>query len=225
MRESSVEYKRLRDHNGNPLFKSLLIRNLLDGCDWFAGAQTLFEAYPVEFFIQSPGSPRFRPFGLDAGCYFRDRIIHVIDLQEKNGMTEAIDRHARLARRVYWLIGTYVRHRTDERSEIKEKDLPKNEKDQTLYLPKYREAREKVAKDAFLAMRGRNERDFTEYFTGTICSVPQFFGKEQEFIEISQALIEEPETVKDLSMLALSAWSWLPGAKEESPTNPTENKE
>ncbi len=222
------EYSRIRDHNGNPLFKSLLIRNLLDDRDWFAGAQTLFGAYPAEFFIQSPGSPRFCPFGLDAGRYFRDRIIPVINQQEKTGMTEDIDSHARLARRIYRLIGAYVRHRTDERSKIKEKDLPKNEKEQTLYPKEFREAREKVTKDAFLAMRGRNDRDFIEYFTGTICSVPQFFSKEhegQEFIEVSRALIKTPEIVKNLSMLALSAWSWLPGAKEESATNPTENKE
>lgn len=219
------EYARIRDHNGNPLFKSLLIRNLLGGYDWFAGAQTLFGTYPTKFFFRSPDSPRFRPFGQDTGRYFRDRIIEPIKSQEKTGMTEAMDRHAQLAHRVYWQIRTYLRYRTEERTKIKEKDLPKNEKGYPDYPKEYRETLEKVAKDAFLAMRGRNGRDFIEYFTGTICSASQSFGKEQEFIETTRDLLKRPEIVKDLSMLALSAWSWSLGVKAEPDHNPTQDKE
>lgn len=219
------EYERLRGHKGNPLFKWLLIRNLVDGCLWFTGAQALFGAYPSEFFIQSPKSPRFRPFGQDAWHYFQDRIIHSLKLQEKQAMTEEPDRNSVLAQRIYRLIGAYVEHRTDERAKIKRATLPKDEEGHTLYTKDYREAREKVAKDAFLAMRGRNGRDFIEYFTGTICSVPQYFGGGDEFVEISLALIDKTETIKDLSMLALSAWSWLPNPKNEAEDNQSKDEE
>jgi CRISPR-associated protein Cmx8 len=216
------EYERLRDHKGNPLFKSLLIRNLVAARTWFTGAQGLFGAYPAEFFIQSPKSPRFRPFGQDAKRYFRERIIRTLEQQEQSSMTAQSDPNNVLARRIYRLIGAYVQHRTEERSGIKQASLGKDEQGYTRYPPAYREAREKVAKDAFLAMRGRNGRDFIEYFTGTICAVPQYFGKEDEFVETSQALIESPDTVKDLSMLALSAWSWLPSPKAESQETATQ---
>lgn len=218
------EYSELRKHGGNPLFKSLLIRNLVRNRPWFEGTQTLFGTYPAEFFIHSPKSPRFRAFGLDVKSYFRDRIIQSLEQKEKRGMTDKIDQIDLLARRVYRLIRTYVERRTDDKSDIKLAQLKKDEKDRNIYPKAYREAREKVAKEAFLAMRGRNGRDFIEYFTGTICSVPQFFGKEDEFVEMSQVLIKKPETVKDLSMLALSAWSWLPSANNESQETTTETK-
>jgi CRISPR-associated protein Cmx8 len=72
-------------------------------------------------------------------------------------------------------------------------------------------------------MRGRRAEDFIEYFTGTICSVPQFL-KEDEFVALSRALIDDPDTVKMLSMLALSAHSYLPSPKNtESPSQEGES--
>ena len=116
-----------------------------------------------------------------------------------------------IVRRVYALIGAYVEQRSHERSGMKRRDYAKGEDGKIHYPAPLREAVEKVAKDAFLAMRGRNEREFVAYFTGTICSVPQFFGRQEDFITLSQALIADPELIKDLSMLALSAHSWMPG--------------
>ena len=76
---------------------------------------------------------------------------------------------------------------------------------------------EKVCGDAFLAMRGRNDRDFVAYFAGTICSVPQWLP-EKEYLEVSQALTTDWDKVKTLAMLALSACSYLPQSKEETQT-------
>lgn len=74
--------------------------------------------------------------------------------------------------------------------------------------PEYIEARQKICMDAFLAMRSRRDQEFIEYFTGTICSVPQFLPSD-DYVFVSQALLEEDgwERVKTLSMLALSAHS------------------
>ncbi|MFO1352407.1 MAG: hypothetical protein U1F68_17720 [Gammaproteobacteria bacterium] len=41
-----AEYERLRDPSGNPLFKSLRIRNLITGQRWHDSAQSLFTTYP-----------------------------------------------------------------------------------------------------------------------------------------------------------------------------------
>lgn len=122
-----------------------------------------------------------------------------------------------LARRVYRLIGDYVLHKTKDKTGKDKSSFPKNEKGYPVYSPDYLEAREKVSKDAFLAMRSRRDEDFVEYFTGSICSVSHFLP-EEEYLAVSQALIENTGMVKNLAMLALSAHSWTPGPKTNSST-------
>ncbi len=68
----------------------------------------------------------------------------------------------------------------------------------------YREAREKVASGTFLEMRSRREQAFVDHFTATFCSVKQFLP-EKEFRIVAEALLTEPENVKTLTLLALSA--------------------
>ena len=115
-----------------------------------------------------------------------------------------------LARRIYRLIGEYVNYKTDARAKIEYKHLPRGEGGKKVYPKEFREAREKVVSDAFLAMRSRREEDFVEYFTGTICSVPHYV-QEPDYLDLSHALMHTPDTVKNLAMLALSAFSYLPG--------------
>ena len=113
------------------------------------------------------------------------------------------------------LIQSYVNCKTEEKSGKKFKDFRNNkdEKKRIVYPMEYREAREKVCNDAFLAMRGRRDQDFVEYFTGTICSVPQYMA-EEDFLRVATALMDDWERIKILSMLALSAHSYLPETAE-----------
>lgn len=82
-------------------------------------------------------------------------------------------------------------------------------------MAEYNEKREKLAKDAFLAVRSRPDNDFREYFAGTLCSVPQFLDNERYRV-LSQALRDEPSRVRTLTLLALSAaaYSSSPKSKE-----------
>ena len=138
--------------------------------------------------------------------------------------TEPAIRDDLLARRIYRIIGEYVNYKTDARSRMKYKDLPSDADGKKIYPKEFREAREKVASDAFLAMRSRRAEDFVEYFTGTICSVPHFV-QESEYIDLTHALIQAPDTVKNLSMLALSAYSWLPGKEgQDHSSTATQNQ-
>jgi CRISPR-associated protein Cmx8 len=70
----------------------------------------------------------------------------------------------------------------------------------------YGEKREKVAREAFLAVRSRTGADFVTYFTSTICSVPQHTS-EEKYLEIARALMDpkDVEKVRSLTLLALSA--------------------
>lgn len=116
---------------------------------------------------------------------------------------------SQLSVRVYDLIKQYVKLKAESKSGLLVNRFQKDDNQRIVYPEGYREAVEKVCSDAFLAMRGRREQDFVEYFTGTICSVSQYFAK-NDFLLVSQTLLDDWERVKTLSMLALSAHSYLP---------------
>lgn len=209
----------LRDSHANPLFKRLAIGNLIAGRPWYAAAQSLLAHYPAEYFIGKPAKARFRPFGYDARRRFGTLIeqLTLLERHKESTMTDTPQSQLddALARRVYQMIGAYVRLRTKEKCGKDVADLPKGDNGYPIYTTEYREAREKVAKEAFLALRGRREGDIAEYFTGSLCAVPQYFKNEDDFITLSRALIEKPEQIKDLAMLALSAHSYLPGKRDD----------
>ena len=70
----------------------------------------------------------------------------------------------------------------------------------------YSDKREKIAREAFLAVRSRTGADFVAYFTSTLCSIPQH-ASEEKYIEVARALMdpEQVERVRSLTLLALSA--------------------
>lgn len=199
-------YHRIATAYYNPFFKAQIINNMLNGVRWFENVFSLFSHYPKEFFVFSAESPK-KIFG-----YYRDcqkKFYSLKSVEEEEMKTEE-GRDDLLASRIYDLVRHYIRIKSEMKSGKKVKDFQKNEQGKRVYPEGYREAVEKVSMDAFLAMRGRREQDFVEYFTGTICSVPQFLP-EKDYLLVSQSLIDEWEKAKALSMLAISANSWLPG--------------
>ena len=119
-----------------------------------------------------------------------------------------------LATRVHDLVARYVQRRTETRCGItwdsfKDRfSVDETTGRQRREVPQaYREAREKVCTDAFLAMRARRSREeFVTYFTGSICAVPQFLPR-AEFAAFASTLLDEErwEDIKSLAMLALAA--------------------
>ena len=202
-------YERVVDSRRDVLFRRLLMRNLLDGLPWHARAsETLFARYPVGLFIYSAEkSPKIaRNFGRSARELFT---------RERSNMNDRLN----LAGKVFDIVGEFVTSRAEKRSGINRDQLPKTDDGRTDWTSRdrrfrdYLEAREKVATDAFLAIRGRNADEFVEYFVGSICAVPQFMGAKgirpkEGFMEIAQALHDSEERrmeMKNLTMLALSA--------------------
>jgi|YelNatPaOPRAMG01_1025707.scaffolds.fasta_scaffold85860_2 CRISPR-associated protein Cmx8 len=115
-----------------------------------------------------------------------------------------------LNKRIYEIVQQYVFRKTETRCGIEWKDFKdrKNDKGQVDVPQSYREAREKICSGAFLAARSRKSReDFSAFFTGTLCSVPQFIPEEQ-YALVSEALTTGAwEDVRNLTMLALSGLS------------------
>ena len=140
--------------------------------------------------------------------------------------------HINIASKVYEMVGEFVAQRAEKRSGFKRDELPKKDGKIDWSNPnektnRYLEAREKVATDAFLAIRGRNPDEFVDYFIGSICAVPQFMGEkgvspEQGFIAISDALHESEgkrTEMKNLAMLALCAHAWRQHSQTKESNN------
>ncbi len=219
----------------NPLFRACLLRSLLDAqrqpTPWFAHFANLLQSRPWPMFVQCAQTPRSLPwFSSDARQQFqrlatayRESLdayhsIFTPPLQENvemppdpTSLTADVPR-APLESLVYGLVRNYVNRKTTDKCNISWEEIAKRPKIKDAQtgaektdIPKdYREAREKIASSAFLAMRSRREQDFVDYFTATICSVGQYLPRE-EFVTVAQALIERPDDVKTLTLLALSA--------------------
>ena len=206
------QYESVRQSCRNPFFKSRLLLNLLRDVDWSEGFLRLFSEHPSEFFIHADKTPRQFPFfSTDVRKKFEIFANELKLLEEAHTMAEAtVPKPQSLEKRVYDMVGSYVRQKTEARSKIKWGDFKakKTPEGKMAIPPAYIEARQKICMDAFLAMRSRRDQEFIEYFTGTICSVPQFLPSD-DYVFVSQTLLEEDgwEKVKTLSMLALSAHS------------------
>lgn len=204
------QYESIRQSCRNPFFKSQLLLNLLRNLNWTEGFLGLFSKYPSEFFIRTDKTPEtVSLFSADARKKFDTIVDEFHRLEEAHTMAEDAVKK-RIEKRVYDMIGAYVRQKTEAKSKIKWNDFKdKKTSDGKIAIPPaYREEKQKICMDAFLAMRSRREQEFIEYFTGTICSVPQFLPSD-DYIFVSKALLKEGgwEEVKALSMLALSAHS------------------
>lgn len=216
----------------NPLFRATILQSLLDSIrqpiPWHSGFKNLFQHRPWPFFISCGQSPHNLPrFAADAATQFdiisRDfkDSLEAFHTQTPRTFQEQMMTDDDLATEkprpkleslIYGLVRTYVNRKTENKSNIKWEDIinrPKIKDEKTgrerLDIPKdYSEIREKIVSDAFLSMRSRREQDFVDYFTATICSVAQYLPAE-DFPVVAQALIQEPETVKTITLLALSA--------------------
>lgn len=208
------EYRQIRDQSWNYLYRELRIRNLLDGQYWHTGADQFFGEYPAEAFVYHSGAPRLY---FDSDVQRQFRAIRQT-LADSKGHPEMIDEwpDKELADRIYWLTQTYVNHRTQDRCDgMTWDDYTKGKGDKE----NYRKQREKICLDAFLALRGRDDSDLVSYFVGTLCTVPQSLNQ-QQFRNVSEHLLTNPLKIKTLTMLALSAHSYLwDGDTKESKKN------
>lgn len=102
---------------------------------------------------------------------------------------------------VYQLVGTYLSKKLKGKYGLDWSTVKGTPAKET----EYAELKEKVARDAFLAIRSRsNKEDFIEYFVSTICSVSQHLNQ-QAYLKVAEELFSRTEDIRTLTMLALSA--------------------
>jgi len=204
------DYQLVRDSIKNPFYKMVVLKNLVDGNPWYKDALNVLQNQPWPIFVLSKTTPSEIPlFCFDVKSKFQSIEKNIQMKKEANLMSER-DFDDKLARCIYKLVQWYIWRRTEEKSGKKYEEFKtnKDDKGKILYPAEYRDSLGKVSSDAFLSMRGRSEDAFVEYFTGTICSVPQFLP-EEEYLSVVKALSIDWQKVKALSMLAVSANSFL----------------
>lgn len=199
------EYVRLRHSLWNPLFRKQRLLNLINERPWHTGFDAILSRLPYE---QTIGSKTFRR---DARESFKNEV-ETTNEETQRQMTEdeelsnaePIDSGSSpeftCEELIYKLVGTYISRKLKNKYQLEWSSVKGDPKKRA----EYEESKEKIARDAFLAIRSRTGADFTDYFASTLCSVPQHMG-EKHFETLARALHYETDKVRTLTMLALSA--------------------
>ncbi len=193
------EYAFVKKRFWDDLFRKQVTENILYRKRWESDFVSLFLKFPYQYFLngnQPDESPSFSKshFPHDAKEFFLIKEQTMKD-ENRNFTTETL---------VYDMIRSYISSKLETKYELSwetVKDDPEKKK-------KYQETKHDIALKTFLALRSRSGQDFVSYFSGTICSTPQYLDEHGRFLEISKALYEETEKIRTLSMLALSALSY-----------------
>jgi CRISPR-associated protein Cmx8 len=188
-RERVDEYARVREAYWTPAFKRQRVINILEGRAWWSGFARLCAITPEELTIKDS---KFRH-----DCRIAFTEVEMSDAASEDEKT--------LEHLIYQATRSYVFGRLKSKYDLSwDPALAAN----PTWKKNYEEKKEKVAREAFLAVRSRTGADFVGYFTSTICSVPQRLN-ERAFLEVARALHDEREVerVRSLTLLALSASS------------------
>ena len=185
-RRMGDEYARVRGAYRSSVFRRQRICSVLEGKPWWWGFARLCSLTPKEMTIENDS--------------FRHDCKTALTEVEMN--QDVSDSEQTLEHLIYRRIQAYVLGKTERKYELswsKVQGNPAQEKE-------YREKKEKVGREAFLAIRSRTGPDFVAYFTSTICSVPHF-ASEEKYLVVARALMDpkEVERVRSLTLLALSA--------------------
>ena len=192
-RDRADAYGRVRTAYWSPLFRRQRITNILDPTldprtGWVTGFGRLCATSPAELTIHD------KKFRHDCRVAFTE-----VEMTEASASDN--DNAKSLDQLIYQVARSYVFGKLSSKYALewaKAKGTPA-EKD-------YNEKKDKIAREAFLAVRSRTGADFVTYFTGTLCSVSQRVGQEG-YLELARALGDdrEVERVRSLTLLALSA--------------------
>jgi CRISPR-associated protein Cmx8 len=194
----------------NPFFRRALIIALLENQSWFQPFSRLFADWPHRFFVPSDDPPKLSWFWLDARkkLYESSKAMpNDATLTDPPPETDDV-----LADTVNRLIRRYLDERLKPRFDFvkyrKAKHTPQDAA----------EARRKLGERLFLEFRSRRDQAFVSHFSGTFFSVSQYLGNRpvnRLFDIVADALMHRTDEVKTLTLMALSANSWVFSIKKE----------
>jgi CRISPR-associated protein Cmx8 len=183
------KYIKIKKDYWNPLFRRQRLINLIDDKPWYAGFDALLCTIPYEQSMEN------NSFQHDASEAFKNEVNQMSQTSPDTASKE-------IETLVFDLVKTYINRKLGSKYELKWSDIKdKSDEDKK----NYGEKKEKIAKDAFLAIRSRTEQeDFINYFASTLCSVPQYM-KPEDYSNLTKALYGDTDKIRTLTLLALSA--------------------
>lgn len=193
------QYAQIRDGFWSPLFRKQCLLNLVNEQPWYAGFDVALCTLPYERTIED--------------SYFqrdvREKLKALSQEEQKMDETTSVDKSVSIETLVFRLVSNYVTRKLKSKHDLEWKTewkgLKNEELNQKADYKKYSEMRAKVAKSAFLDVRSRTEpTDFINYFVSSLCSVPQHM-KSSAYVELTQALYQDTDKIRTLTLLALSA--------------------
>ncbi len=192
------EYARIKGLFRYALFRRQRLLNMLNDRAWFSGFGSLLSTTDSE---EAFGSRFFRA---DVRTAFKDSME---SNQSTKGEQDEVDtetskspaNQSSVEDLIYQLTGTYITAKLRSKHQLEWKGVQGSSRE-----AEYGDKKTKIAKDAFLSVRSRTGDDFIEYFVSTLCSFPQFLN-EEGYATLAQALHTDPDKVRTLTLLALSA--------------------
>lgn len=185
------EYSRIRNGYWSPLFRKQRLLNLVNHSPWYQDYDKLLCTLPYK---QSIENDYFRRD-------VREAFQHEVKQMDESTMNEEKATNPRVDGLVFQLVRNYVGRKLESKYQLKWSEV----KDKPDKKKSYEDMKQKIAKDAFLAVRSRTEKmDFIDYFVSTLCSVPQHL-KSEDYLSLTQALYSDHDRVRTLTLLALSA--------------------
>jgi len=179
-------FERIRGLYWDPGFREQRLKNLTNAAPWHQGFSRYLSTCPRHKGVDSA------TFKHDAREAFKpNNEVVVMDQEKQETSLEAL---------VYQIVGTYLSRKLESKHNVTWHEVKDNEKMRADFDGK----KEKLAKGVFLAIRSRTGGDFIEYFSSTLFAVKQFL-KEDDYLSLSRSLLDDTETVRTLTLLALSA--------------------
>lgn len=180
-------------------------RNGPEQPNWYDGFDGIFGKLPYEQtidakFFRHDARESFAEFIPARDSNKEDALMETdIDKTDNSAVVEAKAITTEYA--IYQLVGTYLAKKLKGKYGLEWSAIKGNPAKES----EYSEMKEKIARDAFLAIRSRSNReDFIEYFVSTICSVSQHLNQ-QAYLKVAEELFSRTDDIRTLTMLALSA--------------------
>jgi CRISPR-associated protein Cmx8 len=171
-------------------FRRQRIVNLLKGANWYSGFDKLLTELPLDQGLRSVF------FALDARESFRaEEETHKGELIMATAAEEVC-----IESLILKIVDGFLRRRLKDKYQLEWSKLKTDEQKKD-----YGNKKEALGSETFYAIRSRAvAEEFINYFASTICSVPHWMSSE-EYLSITRNLYAEPDKVRTLTMLALSA--------------------
>ncbi|MDP3273896.1 MAG: type I-MYXAN CRISPR-associated protein Cmx8 [Deltaproteobacteria bacterium] len=205
-REIQDKYKTVTESFREYFFRRQQIVNVLAGRRWFDGYDRL--AQTLDYKKQFMGSTYFCRDARQAFALVRTRD------ERKSAMSDDDKKTPRsLETLVRSVVLNYVSGRVRGRTGLDYKAVKASTNKGE--IGRYNEEVGRASREIFLAARSRTGADFREFFTGTLCSQPQFLSG-ADYERLAHALRDESEDVRTLTMLAIASVSGVSESKPDA---------